>query len=182
MSHRRQPSQPRQESAESEQFELEPSTIHLAFQLYQYYLHNSAYARKQCLTRIIPLVESVIEDWHLPEQYGSEEEHGESQPAKYSTDWVVDQTQFSRACKQFQDETRDYFPPRGELGTAGPKSATRKSSSTSVEYTIPRASKPPPSPPTEVPPMDAQTGSEGAGAGAADESGFTEQQQQWLRQ
>jgi hypothetical protein len=48
MSNRRQPT-PRLTSVEANQNEPEPSTIHLVYLLYQYYLDDSVFARKPCL-------------------------------------------------------------------------------------------------------------------------------------
>jgi len=88
----------RRQSAEPAQYELEPSTVRLAYQLYQYYLQDSVFARKPSIRQNLSILETVIEDWHLDPEYGSEEEYTQNQPAKFPPDWVVNQTRSNRAC------------------------------------------------------------------------------------
>jgi hypothetical protein len=140
---------------------LEPSTIRLAYQLCQYQLHKSAFARKSYLIESTHLLEAIVSTYSLPQEFGLKEHYGKEVRAKYPSDWVTDSARIHRACKQLKAEaqeleeyiTQDLDPKqRLDKGPLSPKSQThgsRRESNTSAEYTIPRGRTEPPMDPVD---------------------------------
>jgi hypothetical protein len=65
---------------------LEPSTIRLAYQLYQYLLHKSVFAQKPYLVESTHLLKAIFSTYPLPREFGLKEHYGKEARAKYPSD------------------------------------------------------------------------------------------------
>lgn len=65
---------------------LEPPTIHLAYQLYQYVIKKSTYSHRPFLQNIETLLKAVVSVYPLPKEFGSKEQFESTASARFPDD------------------------------------------------------------------------------------------------